>query len=313
MNGGPTHGGTAAVSERRLPLSRPLDLGRTVGVLRHGAGDPTCRVSDGVWWFGQATPEGPSTLAVRVVGSECVGSAWGSGATWSLEHLPDLVGEQDDASGFVAHHDLVREGERLARGWRVARSGLVLQSLVPAIIEQKVTGKEAFAGHARLVRRFGDPAPGPGAELGLRVPPAPRVWAQIPSWEWITAGIDGNRAATAVRASQHAGRLEECTDLPLPQAHRRLRAIPGVGEWTAAEVAQRALGDPDSPSFGDYHMAKNLTWALTGEIGGDDEARALLEPYAGHRYRAQVYVMVAGGMRPRRGPRMTLPTHLPRG
>ena len=31
---------------------------------------------------------------------------------------------------------------------------------VPAIIEQKVTGQEAFAGYRRLVRSYGEPAPG---------------------------------------------------------------------------------------------------------------------------------------------------------
>lgn len=297
--------------ERIVVSDRPLDLGGTVGSLRHGAGDPSCRVRAGVWWFGQATPEGPATLALRMRGEECVATAWGPGARWSLDRVPDLIGERDDDSGFVAHHDLAREGQRARRGWRVARSCLVLQSLVPAIIEQRVTGKEAFASHARLIRRFGTPAPGPGADEGLMVPPAPREWARIPSWEWITAGVDGGRAAAAVNASQRAGRLEGCVELTLEEAHRRLRALPGVGEWTVAEVAQRSLGDPDSPSFGDYHMAKNLTWALTGQIAGDEEARELLAPYAGHRYRAQVFITAAAGMRPRRGPRMTLPTHLP--
>ncbi len=299
--------------ERRIVLRRPLALSTTLGPLRHGAGDPTCRVRDGVWWFGQATPEGDCAIAVQRQGVELVAVAWGPGAAWSLARVDDLIGESDDDAGFVPQHDLVREGQRLSVGWRITRSHLVLQSLVPAIIEQKVTGKEAFAGHARLVRRFGRPAPGPGSELGLMAPPAPREWAAIPSWEWIQAGIDASRADTAIRASQYAGRLEECADLPLPQAHRRLRAIAGIGEWTAAEVAQRALGDPDSVSFGDYHMAKNLTWALTGQVGGDDEARRLLEPYLGHRYRAQVFISVAGGDRPRHGPRFTLPTHLPRG
>lgn len=304
-------GATAAGVERRIALTRELALGQSIGCLRHGAGDPTCRVVGGTWWFGQWTPEGPATLAVSTTRGEVVGAAWGPGASWSLEHLPGLVGEQDDDSGFVAHDDLVAQGRRTHPGWRVIRSGLVIQSLVPAVIEQRVTGQEAFRSHALLVRRFGQPAPGPGAALGLLVPPAPRDWAGIPSWEWTRAGVDAGRAATVVRASQYAGRLEECVDLPLAQAHRRLRGIPGVGEWTAAEVAQRALGDPDSPSFGDFHMAKNLTWALTGEVGDDEDARRLLEPYAGHRYRAQVYVALAAGMRPRRGPRMTLPTHVP--
>jgi 3-methyladenine DNA glycosylase/8-oxoguanine DNA glycosylase len=311
---------------RTIRPDGPLALGATVSCLRHGASDPTCRVvgaggptatgrspGGGEWWFGEATPAGPATLHLRQLADGTVeAEAWGEGADWSLGRVPALVGLEDDRSGFVAHHDVATAGLKANPGWRIAKSRLVTQSLVPAIIEQRVTGKEAFAGHARLVRRFGQPAPGPGERLGLMIPPAPREWALIPSWEWLGAGIDRARSAAAVRASSLAGRIEECAELPLAQAHSRLRSLPGVGEWTAAEVAQRALGDPDSPSFGDYHLAKNLTWALDGVIGDDDRARELLAPYVGHRYRAAVYIGMAAGMRPRRGPRMTLPTHLPR-
>ncbi len=308
---------TAPRAARRVvTVPASYALGATLGVLRHGGSDPTCRVVDRTWWLGQATLDGPSTLAIRgaMAGIAAVeAAAWGPGANWSLAHVEDLIGLRDSEDGFVAHHDVIARGRRQLSGWRIPKSRLVVQSLIPAILEQRVTGVEAFTAHTRLVRRFGSPAPGPGETLRLWVPPAPRDWARIPSWEWIEAGVDRARSETAVRASSYAGRLEECADLPLPQAHARLRALPGVGEWTAAEVAQRALGDSDSPSFGDYHMAKDLTWVLTGTVGDDDQARALLEPYAGHRYRAQTYALVAGGHRPRRGPRMTLPTHLPRG
>ena len=73
---------------------------------------------------------------------------------------PALLGEHDDAGGFVAHHDVVADLIRRFSGWRMPRSGLVFDSLVPAVIEQKVTGQEAFGGYRRLVRRFGEPAPG---------------------------------------------------------------------------------------------------------------------------------------------------------
>nr|WP_257907351.1 hypothetical protein [Janibacter limosus] len=107
-----------------------------------------------------------------------------------------------------------------------------------------------------------------------------------------------------------AGRLDECADLPLEQAHTRMRSLPGIGVWTAAEVAQRALGDPDSPSFGDYHVAKDVTPALDGEIGDDARMAELLAPYAGHRYRAQRIIQATAGHRPRRGP-PTLAAHAP--
>ena len=99
--------------------------------------------------------------------------------------------------------------------------------------------------------------------------------------------------------------------MPSLEARRRLEAVPGVGRWTANEVAHRALGDADAVSFGDYHVAKNIGWALTGTPVDDDGLAALLEPYAGHRYRVQRLLELSGAMRPRRGPRFTLPTHLP--
>jgi 3-methyladenine DNA glycosylase/8-oxoguanine DNA glycosylase len=77
-----------------------------------------------------------------------------------------------------------------------------------------------------------------------------------------------------------------------------------VGVWTAAEVAVRALGDPDAVSFGDYHLAANVVHALTGEPDGDDDRLTdLLAPYAGQRYRLVRMVELSMPGRPRRGPR----------
>ncbi len=290
----------------------PLDLDRTLAPFVRGSGDPTSHRGPGGWWFAWTTPEGPVTLHLAEDGERVRAEGWGTGARWMLDRVPDLLGARDDPTGFVPHHDLVaRAWPRLSR-WRVPANGLVSQMLVCSVIEQKVTGREAFAGYRRLVRGHGTPAPGPGAALGLAAPPSPEAWSRIPSWEWLRAGVDGSRSRTVVAAMRVAHRLDECADLPLPQAHRRLRSLPGVGEWTAAEVAQRALGDTDAVSFGDYHVARDVTLALTGEEGDDALMAELLEPYAGQRYRAQRIITAAAGPRPRRGPRRTLPTHLPR-
>lgn len=222
-----------------------------------------------------------------------------------------MLGEQDDASGFVAHHPLVAEAARRFIGWRVPRTGLVLESLIPSIIEQKVSGQEAFASYRTLIHRYGERAPGEGGERGLWVAPSATTWARIPSWEWLKAGVDSARSVAAVRAAGAAGRLEQCVDLTPDEAQRRLRAIPGIGAWTSAEVRHTALGDADAVSFGDYHVAKDIGWALTGSEVDDDGLAELLEPYAGHRYRVQRLLELAGAGRPRRGPRMPLRTHLP--
>ncbi|MFQ6172048.1 DNA-3-methyladenine glycosylase family protein [Oryzobacter sp. R7] len=305
-------GGDGAV--RVVTASRPVPLGAVVGIFRRGGGDPTSRRDDGGWWFAWRTPDGPVTLRLAVrapVAAEVTAQAWGPGSAWALEQVPALLGEHDDPAGFEARHPLVAEEWRRFPGWRVPRSGLVLEALVPTIIEQKVTGKEAFAGYRMLVRRFGSPAPGPGEALRLVVPPTPAEWGAIPSWEWLRAGVDPGRSRTVLAAVGRAGRIEECVGLSAADARARLTALPGVGRWSWAEVAQRALGLPDEVSFGDYHVAKDMTWALTGTPQDDDALAELLEPWAGHRYRVQRLLELGGHHRPRRGSRMTLPTHLP--
>lgn len=294
----------------------PVEVGATWGVLRRGAGDPAWRVVAGSLWRGIRTPDGPVTLRITSLPAEgrIVAEAWGTGAAWVLEALPQMLGGADtQAPGFVAHHEPVALALRRFPGWRVPRTGLVMESLVPAIVEQKVTGQEAFSGWRRVVQRFGDPAPGPGATLGLRVPPASATLAQIPSWEWLRAGISPQRSDTVVRVARLADRLQTVPELDLVAARRKLMSVPGVGVWTAAETAHRALGDADAVSFGDYHVAANIGWALTGRPVDDQGLVELLRPYAGHRYRVQRLLELSGALRPRRGPRMAPRRHLPIG
>lgn len=293
---------------------RPTSVGLIVSAFRRGGADPTFQPDRGEgWWLGLPTPSGTATLRLVQRGDvgEVVATAWGDGAQWALDQVPALLGGDDDDSDFVAHHPQVATAWKRYAAWHVPRSGLVMHALVPAAIEQKVTGQEAFGGYRRLVHRFGSRAPGPGEERRLWVAPTAQEWAGIPSWEWLGASVDGARSATVVRAARVAGRLEESASLPLAEARRRLRSVPGVGVWTAAEVAQRALGDPDAVSFGDYHVAKDLTWALLGEVRDDEVLAELLEPYRGHRYRVQHLLELSGASRPRRGPRMAPRTHLP--
>ena len=80
----------------------------------------------------------------------------------------------------------------------------------------------------------------------------------------LSAGVDLRRQRALRAAATVASRLEECTEMPPEAALARLRVVPGIGVWTAAEVAQRALGDADAVSVGDYHIPSLVGWALTG-------------------------------------------------
>jgi 3-methyladenine DNA glycosylase/8-oxoguanine DNA glycosylase len=306
------------VRSRQLTVDRPVLLGPIMALHRRGAGDPTHRRLGDIHLRATRTPVGPALIKIIAHGSQVSARAWGEGADYVLDQLPRLVGESDDPSGFVPlpEHTALVDAHRRYGSFRVGRSDAVFEALAPACIEQVVTGKEAFRAWRLLVREFGEPAPGPtgdpdSAAYGMCVPPTPQAWARVPSWRFLAAGVEQRRSRTLVRTAVRAVALERTLEGGSAEADRALRSFPGVGAWTSAEVRQRAFGDPDAWSIGDYHVAKDITYTLTGEVLDDDACLEVLEPYRGHRFRVQALLAMVGGRRPRRAPRMTLPTHTP--
>lgn len=299
----------------------PCAVRHLLGQHRRGAGDPTLRLAApgerGPHWRASRTPEGPVTLAIEAhdADGEVHAHAWGPGAQWALDQLPELLGAADDWTGFEARHPVVREARRRHPHLRLGRTGRPLEAVVPSIIEQKVTGHEAFGGFRKLVRRYGERAPGPGAAVDLWLQPDAATLVGIPSWEWLGLHIDPARSRAVVTVARRAAALERIvsrsTDVPT-DLDRALRSLPGIGAWTSAEVRQRTLGDPDAVSFGDFHVAKDVGWALVGREIDDAEMERLLEPWRPHRGRVPLLLGAAGLRRPRRGPRASLRGHLPR-
>jgi endonuclease III len=291
---------------REWVAGRPLDLHRTLGSLRRGTGDPAHQVgADGSFWWSCRTPIGPGTLALYpLVGAPGVTAhAWGPGAAWLVDGLSELLGEGDDWTGLdcAAYPGLVDVQHRHP-GLRLPRTRLVMDSLVPAVLEQRVTGGEARAAWRHLLYKFGSPAPGSASRM--RVPPSAATLLDVPTWDWHRMGVDRQRQRAIRAAATVASRLEECVDLDHEAAQRRLQFIPGIGVWTAAETAQRALGDPDAISIGDYHVHDIVVYALTGRPRGDDaEMVALLEPWRGQRQRVVRLIELSGVSKPRFGPR----------
>jgi 3-methyladenine DNA glycosylase/8-oxoguanine DNA glycosylase len=260
---------------------------------------------DGVW-RATRTPEGAATtLLTSGVAGELTMRAWGAGAAWALDAFPALVGADDEGT-VPPGHVVVDELVHRFPGLRIGRSQAVVEALVPSILEQKVAGTEAYRSYARLVRALGEPAPGP-APAGLRLPPAPATLAATPTYAFHRFGVERKRADTVRIACSYASRLEETVALGADAARSRLTALPGIGAWTAAEVAMVALGDADAVSVRDYHLPHVVAWALAGEPRADDARMLeLLEPFRRQRGRVIRLILAGGGGPPRRGPRMPL-------
>ncbi|MBE1550511.1 3-methyladenine DNA glycosylase/8-oxoguanine DNA glycosylase [Mycobacterium sp. OAS707] len=287
----------------------PASPGLTLAPLRRGRGDPCYHdAADGAIWRTTLMGSGPVTARLTKSAPDTVEcEVWGTGATEFVESLPALLGADDDASGFAPTEPTIAAAHRSVPHLRLGRTGRVLEALVPAILEQRVYGMDARRAWRALVTKFGSPAPGP-APAHMRVPPPGEVWRRVPSWEFHRANVDPGRARTIVGCAQRADSLERlCTRAP-EDARTALMSLPGVGIWTAAETAQRAFGDADALSVGDYHLASMVGWRLLGHPIDDPAMEKLLEPLRPHRHRAVRLLEVTGPAHaPRRAARQAIP------
>jgi 3-methyladenine DNA glycosylase/8-oxoguanine DNA glycosylase len=280
-------------------------------MLRRGGTDPTTVIDGAVIWRAMRTPHGTATLALRMAGDEVRASAWGAGAEHALGSVPALCGARDDARDFdPSRHPLIAESARRNPGLRLARTDEVFDALACAIIEQKVTGMQAFGAWRWLVTRFGARAPGP-TPRPMFAAPSPEQWFRIPSWAWHRAGVEPPQSRTIVRAAERGERIARAVHAATTGADRDrvLTSLPGVGVWTSAETRIRSLGDPDAVSVGDYHLAHQVGYALTGKRTDDDGMVELLAPWAGQRQRVVRLIHASGVQEPRRGPRLAPEDH----
>jgi 3-methyladenine DNA glycosylase/8-oxoguanine DNA glycosylase len=291
------------VPVHRLSWTDPLAVADT---LRTTVGKAVGRVSGdaaGAWWI-ERTPAGPVSLRVDRVAGRVEAEGFGPGSAWALDHLPDLLGLGDDPEGFDPPPGVLRDLHHRAGGLRMGHSGLVWSALLPAVLGQRVTGEEAHRAYHGVVRRLGEPAPGP---VDSWVPPPPEMVARLRYEDLHGFGVERARAATVIEAARRMGRLAAITGLAFEDGYRMLGTVRGIGPWTAGIVMGAACGDPDAVPVGDYHLPSLVSWVMAGEPRADDDRMlALLEPYGGHRRRVVALLERSGIKAPRYGPRRAI-------
>ena len=299
-------------AEAWVPVTGDYDLGASLAELRRGPWDPTSRVGSGRAVLAWTLPAGAVTVELLVEPGGLRVRAWGPAAARVASDASTLVGEplvlssEPDAESLPPGPatDVLRRLHRRLPGLRLPRTGAVFDALIPAVIEQKVTGVEAWRSWRRLVGAFGSPAPGPH---GLRLGPLPSVLADLPYHAFHRFGIERRRADTLRRACAAGTRLSVLADAAPEVAAARLSSLPGVGLWTTAEVLRRSHGWADAVSVGDYHHAREICFAFEGVRDGTDERMLeLLEPFRPQRGLVVRLVEAAGVGPGRRAPRARL-------
>jgi 3-methyladenine DNA glycosylase/8-oxoguanine DNA glycosylase len=274
-----------------------------MGPLAKGRHDPSLRVDRDTALLASRTPDGLATLWLHVDGTDLHAEAWGPGAAWLLERAPALAGVDDRPEELRTDHPVVADLVHRCAGLRLGKGANPVEVAVRTIIEQRVTSAEAAWSWHRLVARFGEPAPGPlAATVRLRVPPDPEILARLPVWEYRRLGLEQKRAVGVRAVAVEAPRILRDLD-DRERVVRRLAALPSIGPWTLATVRLDAYGDPDAALVGDWHVPRNVCFALTGEVYGDDARMLeLLAQFPGQGGRVCRLVGAAGPAHPRRAP-----------
>jgi AraC family transcriptional regulator of adaptative response / DNA-3-methyladenine glycosylase II len=187
-----------------------------------------------------------------------------------LRRVFDLAADPLAISAHLAKDPLLsplvakRPGLRVPGGW----DGFELA--VRAVLGQHISVRAAVRLAARLVARYGLPMAAPTAGLTHFFPRA-EVLANA---DLSTLGMPKSRARTL---SAVAAAVISMPDVfgphcGLEEAVERLRAIRGVGEWTAQYIALRQLREPDAFPASDLGVLR----ALADEHGQRPRAREVL-------------------------------------
>lgn len=178
------------------------------------------------------------------------------------------------AINAVLHHSFPQgDGLRVPGAW----DGFELA--VRAVLGQQVTVAAARTLTGRLVAALGEPISSPWPQLH-RLFPTPEAIAATDGETLGRLGIVRQRQAALIALAQ--GVLNESLQLKThanpDTTMTALRALPGIGDWTAQYIAMRALRWPDAFVAGDVALHKAL-----GVQGRPQPARAAIE--ASHDWR----------------------------
>lgn len=150
-----------------------------------------------------------------------------------------------------------RPGVRVPGAW----DGFELA--VRAVLGQQITVAAARRLAGKLVAAYGEPLALAGHEVEPELTTVFPRPARLAAADLARLGMPRSRAAalTALAAAAATDATLFRPDEDLDAAVTRLRALPGIGEWTAQHIAMRALREPDAFPAADLGLLRAMTGA----------------------------------------------------
>jgi len=180
-------------------------------------------------------------------------------------------------------------------GLRVPGAWDGFELAVRAILGQQITVAGATKLAGRLVRSFGEPYADPAAAaLGLShiFPEPARLAVEDVAALGLMPGARA-RSLTALAAAVAADPKLFDARRDLDEAIAALRALPGIGEWTAQYIAMRQLREPDAFPAADIGLLRAMTDA-SGRRPTAPELLARAEAWRPWRAYAALHLWMGG-------------------
>ncbi len=176
-----------------------------------------------------------------------------------LRRVFDLAADPEVIGAHLAEDPLLAPLVAARPGLRVAGAWDGFELAVRAMLGQQITVKAAVGLAAKLVATYGEPlaSTSPGFDGLTHVFPCPE---RLAGTDLSRLGMPKKRAA-ALASLAHAVAADPQIFGPrrsLDEAIRQLRAVPGVGEWTAQYIAMRALREPDAFPAADVGLMRAM-------------------------------------------------------
>ncbi|HWW45396.1 MAG TPA: AlkA N-terminal domain-containing protein [Acidimicrobiia bacterium] len=168
--------------------------------------------------------------------------------------LLDLDADPQAVDGALAEDAALAGLVAAAPGRRVPRSVDPAEFAIRAVLGQQISTAGARTLTARIVGAVGRTIVDPDGGLTHCFPTASDLLA-LPDDAF---PLPARRRLTVQRlaAALDEGRLTVDVGADWDQARAALADVPGIGPWTAATIAMRALGDPDAFPAGDLGVVR---------------------------------------------------------
>jgi AraC family transcriptional regulator of adaptative response / DNA-3-methyladenine glycosylase II len=177
-----------------------------------------------------------------------------------VRRIFDLDAAPDEIEGVLKRDPLLQAHLTKQPGLRVPGAWEGFELAVRGIVGQQITVVQATRLVGKLVAQHGEPLAVRAHDALTHVFPAP---AQVATADLSMLGMPGARRTAlhtiAAGAAEDPALFEPGESLLTSVA--KLRALPGIGEWTAQYIAMRALREPDAFLAADVGLHRALTRA----------------------------------------------------